>query len=110
MKKVNFNVAITNVKGETMKSGGEDMFVKDVICHVLSATKPKNASKDSIRLLHLALDIYKSKEEMNIEDADFESLKEIVGKNEASYTVLVLGQVFKVIEDAEKPKVSEEKK
>lgn len=104
MKKINFNVEIKNLSGAPVKAGNEIMTVGRVISNTLSISKPKNPQTDAIKQYKLALDIYNSKKSLDIEDADFELIKEVLNRNELQYTSLVLGQVFKILEAAEQTK------
>ena len=103
MKKLNFNLPITNLKGEPMNQGGEKMMMHEIIANMLSIAKPVDSNK-AVRQLDVALKLYNSKGEIELDDNDVTMIKKIT---EASGTsTLIIGQIIKIIEA--KPEKKEE--
>ena len=93
MKKINFNQSIVNLEGMAMRQGDKDLLVKDIVANTMCIAKAK--SGEVVRQLNLAMEIYKAKETMDIEDADAKLIKEVVSA--ADLSTLVLGQILKIL-------------
>ena len=93
MKKINFCTAIVNLEGVSMKQGDKDLLMKDIVANTLRIAKAKNG--EVIRQLNLAMEIYKSKEAMDIEDGDVKLVSDIMST--ADLSTLVLGQIMKLL-------------
>ena len=97
MRKINFNQPVLSLKNEPMIVDKEPMNIKYIVANLLSTSK---AEKSAIRQLDLALRIYNSEKEINIEDADYEIIKKIIEKSGIS--TLISGRILKVMEGADK--------
>ena len=93
MRKINFCVPIVDLENKEVTNGGKKVMINEVIANMLSGSKPR---KSAIRQLNLALNIFNSKEAIDIEDEDVETIKRVV--EEQSATVLVAGQLLKLLE------------
>ena len=99
MKVINFNQPIKTLDGAAMKKDkDQDLMIKELVANSLCVAKAKK-SDNVVRQLNLALSIYNSKEPVNVEDADIKIIKEILA--DADFSTLVLGQMIKVIDEAE---------
>jgi hypothetical protein len=94
MKVINFNTAIVNLDGAVMRQGQNDLLVKDIVANTMCVAKAKTG--EAVRQLNLALEIYKAKEPMKLEDADVKFIKDIL--NTADLSTLVLGQIMKLLD------------
>ncbi len=102
MKKLNVNITIKNLKGDEIKVGDETMTIGQVIANSLSASKVSDPTKNATKQYHLALKVYGAKEIIEVEESEFDLIKEVMGRNELQYTTLIIGQIFELFEDAEK--------
>lgn len=98
MKKINFSTAIVNLEGVPMMQGDKPLLMKDIVANTLCIAKAKTG--EVVRQLNLAMEIYKAKEAMDIEDADAKLIHEVL--NTADLSTLVLGQIIKLIDESEK--------
>lgn len=98
MKKINFSKAIVNLDNVVMMQGDKPFLIKEIVANTLCMAKSK--SGEVVRQLNLAMEIYKSKDAMEIEDADVKLIREVL--NSADLTTLVLGQIIKLIDESEK--------
>ena len=95
MKKVNFYVTLKGLDGEALTDVGEkEILVSETLSNILVQSR---ASKAPVRLLTLATTIYKSKGEIDIEDADITLIKDVVKKSEAS--TLLAGTILRILGD-----------
>jgi hypothetical protein len=105
MKKINLNVALKNLKGENLLDQAKEITeMRELIANALSVSKPKQA-KDIIKQYKLAMKIFEVKEDLTLEEAEYEMIKDILEKNELNYTTLVLGQILEHLNTAEHIKV-----
>ena len=99
--KINFNVSLKNLKGETLREQkGKDLKILtlgDVCSNALLVNfKDENLNgKDKLRRFKLAQKIYGKKEPVSVTAEDIALIKELVAK---SYTILVSGQVWELLE------------
>ncbi len=93
MKKINFCTAIVNLEGVAMTQGDKPLFMKDIVANTLCIAKAKNG--EVIRQLNLAMEIYKSKDALDMEDADVKLVNEVLST--ADLSTLVLGQIMKLL-------------
>ena len=99
MKKINFNQPIKNLDGNAMKKDKDnELMIKELVANSLCVAKSKKTD-NAVRQLNLALEIYNSKEAINVEEADIKIINDIL--KEAEFSTLVLGQILKVIDEAE---------
>ena len=96
MKKINFNVPMQSIDGRDATQNGVKLLMKSIVANTLGSSKPK-AGADAIRLLNIAMEIYKSEEAVALEDADIKTIVEIL--KGADLTVMGLGQILKTIEE-----------
>lgn len=96
MRKINFSTAICNLEGTAMTQGDKPLLMKDIVANTLCIAKAKTG--EVIRQLNLAMEIYKAKEVMDIEDADAKLIREVLST--ADLSTLVLGQILKLIDEA----------
>ena len=91
--KVNLYVILTDLKGNEVKQGDELIFLADLCVNALLSGEGK---EDKLKCFKLATAINTSpaEVEMTVEDASF--LKSIL--NISSYTPLVIGRVFEILE------------
>jgi hypothetical protein len=92
MKKINFNVPVTNLDGKPMMDGKDQVKVSRLVANMLCAAK---ADKDAIRQLDMALKIYNSTDVLELDDEDVEIVKKTVRQSQA--TALVAGQILKLL-------------
>ena len=96
MHKINFNQSVVNLDGEILKKDPQTpIIIKDIVANALCVAKPLRP-EGAIHQLSLAIDIYKSTEEITVEDADVELIKTILNKTDL--TTLVLGQILKLLQ------------
>lgn len=98
MKKINFSKAIVNLDGAEMTQGNKPLLIKDIVANTLCIAKAKNG--EVIRQLNLAMEIYKSTQAMDIEDADAKLIREVLST--ADLSTLVLGQILKTVDEEAK--------
>jgi len=101
MKKINFATAIVNLEGVAMTQGDKPLLMKDIVANTLCVAKAKNG--EVVRQLNLAMEVYKSQDAIDIEDTDAKIIREVL--NTADLSTLVLGQIIKKIDEAEKTPV-----
>ena len=95
MKWIDFNVPMLDLKGKPAKQGTEEVKMKELVGNLLSgATTPKA----SIRVYNMALKIYNSVGEIEIEDNDFNTLEQVI--ENSSTNNITKGQILGRIEDA----------
>lgn len=99
MRKVNFAVSITNLDGVAMKQGDKDLLMKEIVANTMCIAKARK-SDEVVRQLNLAMEIYKSTGELDLEDADAKLVREILST--ADLSTLVLGQIIQVLDNADK--------
>lgn len=98
MKKINFNQPIRNLDGLPMKKEGErELNIKEIVANTICIAKAKK-NDDVVRQLNIAMDIYKSTGEVEIEDADAKMIREVLLS--ADLSLLVLGQIIKIMDEA----------
>ena len=95
MKTVNFNVPIKLLDGTNMSDGIKDATMANIVANMLVQAK---AGKDPVRQLNTAFSIVNAKEAMELEDADFNMVKDVVEKSGAS--VILVGHILKVLGEA----------
>jgi len=98
MKKLNFTQPIVNLEGVAMKQGPNELLMKDIVANTLCISKAKQG--EVVRQLNLAMEIYKSKEVMNVEDADVKLIRDVLIT--ADLSTLVLGQIIKMLDETGK--------
>ena len=97
MKKVNFNVLLKDMKGGDMKdSTGKTLTVGNMLADIIMLYREP---KSPVRMYTLGMAMYGAKDEIEVEDADWDELKIIIVKAKA--TVIVLGQIYKIMDAAE---------
>lgn len=96
--KVKFDTVLTNLKGEPLKDGKDDLTAASAIGTAMLATMPDDTSltsKDKMRMFRLAqVACQGGVQEVPVEDVAF--IKERVGK---LYGPLVVGRVFELLGD-----------
>ena len=103
MRKINFYRPIMTLNGEPMKSrekGADGIaYISRILANMLITAPAKG---DAIRQLKLAYAIYDIKGPMDVEDTDFETLKQAV--KGAGSSALIQGQIEQLLrgEDSEK--------
>jgi len=98
MKKVNFYRLLVNLKGESVKDQetGEPLLISKMVGNLLVGSK---AQKDAIRQMDVARKIYNSDGEIELEDADLETVKKVVGEaNMSCLARSVFDECIKVAE------------
>lgn len=102
MKNVNLNVPVINLHNEQVKdTDGKDLVVGSLIANILCISRPKNPQTDAIKYHALAMKINVCDGEFEFEDAEFEMVKEVLGRNEAGYSALLLAHIFKALDTKE---------
>jgi hypothetical protein len=92
--KINFDQAITNLDGKNVVSEGQDVVIKNIVSNTLCLTTPKK-KEDTIKQLNLAMKIYNSTDEVEVEDAEIKLIEDAMMQSQL--TTLVLGQILKLI-------------
>jgi hypothetical protein len=92
--KINFDQAITNLDGKNVVSEGKDIIMKNIVSNTLCLATPKK-KEDTIKQLNLAMKIYNSTEEIEVEDAEIKLIEDAMMQSQL--TTLVLGQILKLI-------------
>jgi predicted extracellular nuclease len=92
--KINFDQAITNLDGKNVVSEGQDVVIKNIVSNTLCLATPKK-KEDTIKQLNLAMKIYNSTEEIEVEDAEIKLIEDAMMQSQL--TTLVLGQILKLI-------------
>jgi hypothetical protein len=100
VKKINLNQPILNLEGIAMKKEGDkDLLMKEIVANTMCIAKAKK-NDEVVRQLNVAMEIYKSTGEIELEDADARMAKEVLLA--ADLSTLVLGQIIKVFDAADK--------
>lgn len=100
MKKINLCIPLKTVLGENMRDGTKAItLMNTIVANQIAGAKGK---KNAIRQWEVALKIAGAKGEMELEDADFELMKEAI--KESGSSVIIMGQILKVIERSESKK------
>lgn len=100
MKIINFNKPIKLLDGKNMKDGtNKDASMKEILANMLVQAK---AEKNAVRQLDTALSIMNAKGNIELEDQDFDVIKNIVTKSGGS--VILVGQILKVLDEAKSGK------
>lgn len=96
MRKINFNVPITNLDGVAMKKDSNNiLLIKDIVSNSLCVAKAvKNT--EVVRQLSVAIDIHKSTGEIDLDDADVTMIRTIMLN--ADLSTLVQGQIIKLLD------------
>jgi len=96
MRKINFNIPITNLDGVAMKKDAQnDLMIKDIVANSLCIAKAvKNT--EVVRQLAVAIDIHKAVSEINLDDTDIKMIREVLIN--ADLSTLVLGQIIKLLD------------
>ena len=99
MKTINLFQPIVNLESVTMKKeGNQDLMMNEIVANTMCVAKAKK-NDDVVRQLNLAMEIYKAKAPIDLEDADVKLTRETLLA--ADLSTLVLGQIIKTIDSAE---------
>jgi len=96
MKKVNLAVPVLDLEGKPIEGGeGKKMMLNEVIANSISREK---AQSDPIRQMDIAHAIYGSKGEIELEDADFSMVENLLAK--LPLIALIMAQAKKIMNEA----------
>ena len=102
MKEVDLGITLKDLDGESVKDAnnkGEFIMLNKLAANLMMSANGKN---NPVRMLEIATSLYRAKGAIQLEDNDFNILKETINKSEG--TVLVKGQILKALENAEEKK------
>lgn len=103
MKTLDFKKKIVDLNGNDVVENDKVLTVGSCIVNILSigtATQPVNIPIQ----YDLSLRIHKATKVFDLEDAEYNIIKELASKNEAKYVNLVLAQIVKAVSDAKTKK------
>ena len=99
--KINFNVGLTNLKGETLKDKGKDLTLKDVSTNALLGNyqDEKIDGEEKLKRFLLATRIYESKDEIELENDDVKLVKDMIAKG---YSTVVTARAWQILDPHKK--------
>lgn len=93
MKKVNLNVALTDLQGnEVLNNKGEKILLNKELAALIAS---KEAKENALQKFELALKLNKAEGETELEDSEIEIIKETI--KAGGITVLLAAQILKQI-------------
>ena len=99
--KINFNVALKNLKGEILKDKEKDLTLKDVSTNALLGNYPdeKIDGEEKLKRFLLATKIYESKDELELSVDKIKMTKDLIAKG---YSILVTGRALEILDPHKK--------
>jgi len=99
--KINFNMGLKNLKGETLKDKGKDLTLKDVSTNALLGNyqDEKIDGEEKLKRFLLATRIYESRGEIELENDDVKLVKDMIAKG---YSTIVTARAWQILDPHKK--------
>ena len=99
--KIDFNVALKNLKGETLKDKEKDLTLKDVSANALLGNyqDEKIDGEEKLKRFLLATKIYETNGELELNIDEIKMTKDLIAKG---YSTLVTGRALEILDPHKK--------
>jgi len=98
--KINFNVGLKNLKGETLKDKEKDLTLKDASTNALLGNyDEKIDGNEKLKRFLLATKIYESNGEIELENDDVKLVKDMIAKG---YSTVVTARAWQILDPHKK--------
>ena len=94
MKLKNLSKVLVMLDGKPIKQDKVELTVGFVLANMAAGGFEKVKPLEAVRLHQLAMRIYESKSELDVNAESVSLLKRVMEENRGGYTVLILGQVL----------------
>ena len=98
--KINFNVVLKNLKGESLKDKDKDLTLKDVSANALLGNyKEEIDGNEKLKRFLLATKIYESNGEIELENDDIKLVTDMIAKG---FSTLVTARALQILDPHKK--------